>query len=170
MTMKRVEIFDRDGTLTCSLHRTVIDENGLLDLGHWLESYTAENVAKDELLPTADYYKECLNNPEVYTVIITVAMLPQFDIDNIMETLGLPDKLIFPTKNVGNFGAEWKVKALAFLTTLKQFAGLPKFFHEDNLKYMSKVCDAYGWTGHYYPSGYGVAGVKNVPPDLKTME
>ena len=134
-----------------------------------MNNYTAENVSKDELLPTADYYKQCLNNPEVYTVIITVAMLPQFDIDNIAETLGLPDKLIFPTKNVGNLGAQWKVKALAFLNTLKQFSGLPKFFHEDNLKYMSAVCDAYNWTGHYYPSGYGVTGVKNVPADLETQ-
>ena len=167
--IKRVEIFDRDGTLTCSLHRTIIDETGLLDLGHWLENYTSENVAKDVLLPTADYYKKCLNNPEVYTVIITVAMLPQFDIDNIEKTLGLPDKLIFPTKNVGNMGAEWKVKSLAFLNTLKQFANLPKFFHEDNLKYMSAVCDAYGYTGHYYPSGYGVAGVKNIPKTLETL-
>jgi len=167
--IKRVEIFDRDGTLTCSLHRTVIDENGLLDLGHWLDNYTAKNVEKDKLLPTADYYKKCLKNPEIYTVIITVAMLPKFDIDNIEKTLGMPDKLIFPAKNVGNLGAEWKVKSLAFLNTLKQFANLPKYFHEDNLKYMSKVCDAYNWNGHYYPSGYGVAGVKNVPENLETL-
>ena len=165
---KRVEIFDRDGTLTCSLHRTVIDENGILDLGLWLENYTAENVVNDTLLPTAKYYKECLQNPEVYVIIITVALLPQFDIDNIAETLGMPDKLIFPKKNVGNLGGAWKVRALGFLNHLKQFADLPKFFHEDNMKYLLPVCDAYGWTGHYYPSGYGVAGVKNVPHDLET--
>jgi hypothetical protein len=165
---KRVEIFDRDGTLTCSLHRTIIDDKGILDLGHWLENYTAENVQKDKLLPTADYYKQCIADPEVYTVIITVALLPQWDIDYINNTLGKPDKLIFPKKNVGNLGGAWKVRALAFLNTLKQFADLPKVFHEDNLKYLAPVCDKYGWTGKYYPSGYGVAGVKNVPDWLET--
>lgn len=165
--IKRVEIFDRDGTLTCSMHRTIVDENGLLDLGHWLASYTPENVAKDKLLPTADYYKECLDDPEVYVVIITVAQLPQFDVDNIAETLGMPDKLIFPKKNVGNRGAEWKAKSLAFLNTLKQFRDLPKDFHEDNMKYLATVCDSLGFNGHYYPSGYGVSGVKNVPKGLQ---
>jgi hypothetical protein len=37
------------------------------------------------------------------------------------------------------------------------------------MKYLTAVCDAYGITGHYYPSGYGVAGVKNVPANLETQ-
>lgn len=164
--IKRVEIFDRDGTLTCSKHRTIIDENGLLDLGHWLDNYVPEQVAKDKLLPTADYYRECLTNPEIYVVIITVAQLKPFDIDWINNVLGKPDRLIYPAENVKNGGAQWKAKCLHRFKVLKQFANVPKHFHEDNMKYLSTVCDQLGFIGHYYPSGYGVAGVKNVPAYL----
>jgi hypothetical protein len=161
--IKRVEIFDRDGTLTCSGHRTLIDENGLLDLAHWYANYKPEQVAKDKLLPTADYYRQCLKDPEVYTVIITVAQLANFDIDWINNVLGKPDKLIYPVENVGKNGGQWKAKCLHRYKVLKQFAKLPKFFHEDNITYLSTVCDQLGFTGHYYPSGYGISGVKNVP-------
>jgi len=165
--LKRIEIFDRDGTLTCSMHRTKITEQGLLDLGHWLKNHTPENVAKDKLLPTAEYYKKCVADPEVYTVICTVAMLKQADFDYFENFLGMPDKIIFPKENVKNGGADWKVRVLAMFKNLKQFANLPTFFHEDNMTYLARVCDAHGYTGHYYPSGYGIAGVCNIPKDMK---
>lgn len=167
MAIKRVEIFDRDGTLACSLHRTSIDENGLLDLGHWLANNTPEMVAKDTLLPVADYYKECVNDPEVFTVICTVVQMQDYHIDYIRQNLGMPDALIYPEKNVGNGGAAFKMRALSRYRNLKQFRDLPVHFHEDNMKYLATVCDALNFTGHYYPSGYGVAGVKNVPEGLQ---
>ena len=167
--IKRVEIFDRDGTLTCSLHRTRIDERGLLDLGHWLAHHTAENIVNDKVLPCGDYYRECVKNPEIYTVICTVARLKPADYEFIEKHLGKPDKYLFPKKNVGKKGASWKRQVLGMFKNLKQFKDLPVHFHEDNMKYLVTVCDAWGFIGHYYPSGYGIAGVTNVPADLETM-
>lgn len=165
--IKRVEIFDRDGVLACSMHRTSIDEQGLLDLGHWLANNTPEQVAKDEILPTAEYYRECVADPEVYTVICTVVQMQDYHIEFLRDNIGLPDKLIYPAHNIKNGGAAFKAAALSKYATLKQFADLPKHFHEDNMEYLGKVCDALpGFTGHYYPSGYGVAGVKNIPAGL----
>ena len=161
--LKRIEIFDMDGVLACSLHRTVINEENLLDLGHWLANNVPEQVEKDGVLPTAEYYKECLQDPEVYVIICTVRELKAHDFKWIEKNLGNPDKILYPAKNVGNSGAKFKVRALNFLTSLKQFAKLPAHFHEDNMKYLAAVCDAHRFTGHYYPSEYGVAGVFNNP-------
>lgn len=44
-------IFDLDGTLINSSHRSVTDSGGNLNLAQWIENSTPEKVAKDGLLP-----------------------------------------------------------------------------------------------------------------------
>lgn len=166
--LKKIEIFDMDGVLANTHHRTIIDENGLLDLGHWLEHNKPEFVKRDSLDIAAAYYKKCLADPSIYVVICTVRQIQQHDRDWITENLGMPDMLIYPYENVGSKGAQFKAKALQKFNQLRQFAKLPKKFHEDNAKYLTHVCNALSFTGAYYPSGYGAAGVKNVPAWLKT--
>jgi len=47
-------IFDLDNTVIDSTHRQLYKLNGSLDLDHWLENNTAENIAADKLLPLAN--------------------------------------------------------------------------------------------------------------------
>jgi len=163
---KEIQIFDLDGTLVDSSHRTPI-VNGSLDLAGYLARNTPENVLKDKPLPLARFYRECLNNPEIYTVICTVRC-PLHDGDfQSIEKLGKPNRLISPKKNIGSKGHEFKRRALGYFKNLKQFKGLPVHFHEDNIKYLSTVCDAYGYIGHYYHSGQGAASVTNIPENMK---
>ena len=56
----KIRIYDLDGTIIDSSHRARHDQNGKLDLDHWKENNTKENIFQDELLPmfwqlVADY-------------------------------------------------------------------------------------------------------------------
>ena len=50
-------IFDLDHTVIDSSHRQSTLPCGSLDLANWIENNTPENIAKDTLLPLADYWK-----------------------------------------------------------------------------------------------------------------
>ena len=55
---KRVFIFDLDGTVIDSEHRTPRDENGKLILQQWFDLATPANIAKDTLLPLASLFRK----------------------------------------------------------------------------------------------------------------
>lgn len=55
--MESVFIFDLDGTLIDSEHRTPRDENGKLILSEWLALATWENISKDTLLPLSKMFR-----------------------------------------------------------------------------------------------------------------
>lgn len=55
--MKTVFIFDLDGTLINSEHRTPRDENGRLILSEWLRLATWNNIEKDTLLPLVQIFR-----------------------------------------------------------------------------------------------------------------
>ena len=55
--MKTVFIFDLDGTLINSEHRTPRDEHGKLILDEWLKLATWENIEKDTLLPLVKLFR-----------------------------------------------------------------------------------------------------------------
>ena len=151
--LKRVEIFDMDGTLVNSEHRYRINpETGKIDLPYWKEHDTAEFISKDTLLPLANYYKKCLLDPTIYVVIATARVLKQADYDYIEKHLGMPDKIIGRPLGSMEKGAILKSKGLAFLRSLKQFRDLPGYFHEDNPDYLVAICRTFGYTGRFYPS------------------
>ena len=87
--IKRVSIYDMDGTIVCSLHRyrTVIGDNGeRIDLDYWRENeYRAMD---DSLLPLAEQYKSDLKDENCFVIIATARVLRDADNAFIRDILG----------------------------------------------------------------------------------
>lgn len=157
--IKKIKIFDLDGTLIDSLHRykTI---NNKIDLNHWRENSTPEKILKDKLLPLTTYYRKCLNDATIYTIIATARTITSADYIFIKEILGegkLPDKFIHRKndKDVRG-GADLKAKPIKSLLNLKQFKGKKIYFYDDNKKYLDSFKKIIPETILYYiPSQQG---------------
>jgi hypothetical protein len=154
--IKRVSIYDMDGTIVCSMHRyrTVIDERGeRIDLGYWREN--EYRAMEDSLLPLADQYKSDLLDPECFVIIATARILRIADMTFIQTVLGEPDYIISRPDGYEGSGAALKVNGLACFFNLKQFRDAEFTFYEDNVTYLKAVCDRFGIRGVYVPSKQG---------------
>ncbi len=151
--MKKIVIYDMDGTIVCSLHRYKTIDNKI-DLAYWRENqYKAFD---DSLLPLAEQYKSDLINPDVYVIIATARVLNQPDIDFINIKLGKPDYIISRKDNDSRSGGLLKILGLKKLFSLKQFQKVKDIiFYEDNTSYLKAVCDYFSITGVYIPSKQG---------------
>ena len=127
-----IHVFDCDGVLVDSSHRYRNLPTGSIDLDYWIANNTPENIAKDRLLPTAEVYRESLNNPEVYTVIATARQVREPDLEFFRSRLGFPQHLI--ARKIGETTPDWKLKyrALRRLLNLRQFKNRAVTFWEDN--------------------------------------
>ena len=156
--IKQIHIFDLDGTVINSLHRyKTMPCNTRIDLPFWLENANKKMITKDTLLPLAKFYKECLQDKEIYVVIATCRLANKHDLKFVNEKLGTPDKFIF---NIGELekmkGGDFKGKKLSFLNNLKQFRNAEKHFWEDNKDYLNKVAEYIpNLICHYVPSKQG---------------
>lgn len=140
--LNEIQIFDMDGTIVDSLHRYRLDpKTGKIDLDHWIKNDVPEMIAKDSLLPLAEFYKECLENPACYVVIATARNMKKADFDFIKLHLGEPDKIVYRKgRNDKRKGADLKIQGLRFLNNFKQFRDIKKrFFYEDNKDYLYPV-------------------------------
>jgi hypothetical protein len=155
--IKRVNIYDMDGTIVCSLHRyrTVIDERGeRIDLDYWREN---EHLAfRDGLLPLAKQYQRDLLDPECYVVIATARVLNKPDWLFMEHTLGLPDYVVSRPHGETAKGSKLKIQGLTVV--IETFKHLPRdsfTFFEDNVDYLKAVCDHFNIRGVYVPSKQG---------------
>ena len=156
-TIKRIRIYDMDGTVVCSLHRyrTVAASCGTekIDLQYWRENeYRAMD---DSLLPLAEQYKQDLQREDTYVVIATARVLNTPDREFIRSVLGQPDHIISRAADDTRSGGLLKVLGLQKLLNLKQFQDLDTIFYEDNTSYLKTVCDHFGIMGVYIPSKQG---------------
>jgi hypothetical protein len=152
MGIKRVSIYDMDGTIVCSLHRynTI---NGKIDLQYWRENeYKAYN---DSLLPLANQYKADLADPECYVIIATARVLREPDYKFINDKLGNPDYIISRKDGDSISGGLLKSNGLQKFFNLKNFKNAAFTFYEDNVAYLKHVCDKFNITGVYIPSKQG---------------
>ena len=154
LKMKRVAIYDMDGTIVCSLHRyqTVGDK---IDLQYWRDNeYRAMD---DGLLPLAEQYKADLANPDVFVIIATARVLHNPDRNFIASVLGQPDYIISRKNGDSRSGGLLKILGLKKLFSLKQFKKIKDtaVFYEDNTSYLKAVCDYFNITGVYIPSKQG---------------
>lgn len=152
----RVEIFDMDGTIVDSSHRyrTRVD-NGVekIDLEYWrANEYRA---MEDGILPLAQHYRNCLRDPNCYTIIATARVMGDADWQFVREILGMPNHFISRPKDSAVSGAKLKIRGLAKFANLPQFQGIPWTFYEDNIDYLKKVCDRFQCRGVYIPSKQG---------------
>lgn len=158
MTIKRINVYDMDGTIVCSQHRYKLKENNKIDLEHWRKNSTEEKIFQDKLLPLAEQYKKDLQNPEVYVIIATARACEPNDATYkfIAQGLGMPDKFIHRRGNKDNRkGAYLKITSIRPLLNLRQFKNAVVHIFEDNIDYMNELCLALNGIGHYIKSEQG---------------
>ena len=155
--IKRVAIYDMDGTIVCSMHRyrTIKDDKGVtrIDLPYWRENeYRAYN---DSLLPLAEQYKNDLADPACYVIIATARVLSDPDDCFIRDKLGPPDHIISRPAGDTTSGALLKIRGLYRFFNLPAFKEAHFTFYEDNLEYLRAVCQRFKIRGVYVPSLQG---------------
>jgi hypothetical protein len=156
MAIKRIRIYDMDGTIVCSLHRyrTIIDDRGeRIDLEYWREN--EYRALDDSLLPLAEQYRQDVADPECYTIIATARVLGEPDMQFIRETLGEPDYIVSRKSGDTQSGRTLKIGGLAKFFNLVNFQTDDVIFYEDNADYLKAVCDRFGIRGVYIPSRQG---------------
>lgn len=156
MAIKRIRIYDMDGTIVCSLHRyrTIIDDRGeRIDLEYWREN--EYRALDDSLLPLAEQYRADLADPECYVIIATARVLGEPDMQFIRETLGEPDYIVSRKSGDTQSGRTLKIGGLAKFFNLVNFQTDDVVFYEDNAEYLKAVCDRFGIRGVYIPSRQG---------------
>lgn len=159
--MKRIRIYDMDGTIVCSLHRyrTIMCEDGAerIDLQYWRDNQ--HKALDDSLLPFHEQYKQDKECPDTFTVIATARVMNTADWQMVGEKVGAPDHFISRAANDSRSGGLLKILGLKRLFALKQFHGISDIvFYEDNASYLKTVCDYFadkGMTGVYRPSQQG---------------
>lgn len=156
MQIKRVSIYDMDGTIVDSLHRyrTIVDDNGeRIDLEYWRENeYRAFD---DTLLPMAEQYKRDIQDSECYVIIATARVMNEPDWKFVEEKLGMPDYFISRPKDSNISGKTLKINGLAKFFNLVNFKDAEFTFYEDNIQYLKAVCDRFNIRGVYVPSKQG---------------
>ena len=154
--IKRVAIYDMDGTIVDSLHRyrTIVDEKGeRIDLNYWREN--EPKAYDDSLLPLANQYKADLADPECYVIIATARVMHEPDWKFVNDKLGNPDYLISRPEGCTTSGGLLKIAGLAKFFNLNNFKGAEFVFYEDNVHYLKAVCDRFNIKGVYIPSKQG---------------
>lgn len=154
--IKRVSIYDMDGTIVCSMHRykTIIDDNGeRIDLQYWRENEF--RAMDDSLLPLASQYRADLNDENCYVIIATARVLHTADNTFIAEILGEPDYIISRSEGDTSSGGKLKIAGLSKFFNLVTFRDAEFTFYEDNTTYLKAVCDRFNIRGVYVPSKQG---------------
>lgn len=154
--IKKVRIYDMDGTIVDSSHRyatKIVDGVERIDLDFWLDNL--DKTSQDTLLPLAKQYQKDLLNPETYVIIATARTLRQDDNLFIIEKLGLPDYIISRKEGDTQSGTTLKIKGLQKFKNLKSFRNAFWTFFEDNTEYLKGVCDYFKINGVYVPSNQG---------------
>ena len=157
MTIKRVEIYDMDGTIVDSTgrYRTMINADGkeVIDLAYWRANEF--RAMEDKLLPLAEKYKADLADSECYVIIATARVLYEADYKFINEILGKPDYIISRKPDSNISGGLLKINGLSKFFNLRNFKNAAFTFYEDNTSYLKAVCDKFNIRGVYIPSKQG---------------
>ena len=154
--IKRVAIYDMDGTIVDSSHRyrTITDENGTrIDLDHWRENEF--RAMDDGLLPMFEQYRQDLKDENCYVIIATARVMNAPDWQFVNEILGMPDYFISRRNGDSQSGKTLKINGLAKFFNLVTFKNAEFVFYEDNISYLKAVCDRFNIRGVYIPSVQG---------------
>jgi hypothetical protein len=152
--IKRVAVYDMDGTIVCSLHRYRTMPCGTkIDLEYWRAN--EDKAYNDSLLPLANQYKADLADPNCYVIIATARVIRSEDMRFINDKLGMPNHIISRKDGDSISGGLLKVKGLKKFFNLKNFKNATFTFYEDNVNYLKTVCDTFNITGVYIPSFQG---------------
>ncbi len=150
--IKRVQVYDMDGTIVCSLHRyrTIGDK---IDLDYWRANEF--RAYDDSLRELAAQYKADLADPNCYVIIATARVIRDEDMRFIKDKLGMPDYIISRKDGDSISGGLLKIKGLQKFFNLRNFKNAEWTFYEDNVSYLKAVCDKFNIRGVYVPSNQG---------------
>lgn len=153
MAIRKVSIYDMDGTIVDSTHRYRVTSENKIDLQFWRDN---QHLAmQDSLLPMAEQYKKDLADNGCYVIIATARVMGELDNKFVDEILGKPDYLISRMEGDTISGGLLKINGLAKFFNLKNFANAEFTFYEDNATYLKTVCDRFNIRGVYIPSKQG---------------
>lgn len=144
--MRKLAIYDLDGTVINSLHRYRTLENNKIDLQYWHDNCTDEKIAMDTLLPLADTYKRDLEDSNTMVAIATARTMQVGDANYkyISENLGIPH-YIFHRKQ----GDERKgviLKTTEILNNIKRLSEFDNIrIYEDNKEYLDGMKEILGF-------------------------
>ena len=132
---KGIAIFDLDETVIDSKHRTPNNPDGTLNLAAYMENHTAENVAKDKLLPLANSIKNLYESGKIYIVICTARDMKDCDYKFLADN-GIKYHLIMSRDKAKKAhykmsDGDYKTTWLKMLFNLRQFKNLPKIMWDD---------------------------------------
>ena len=127
----RIVIYDLDGTIIDSTHRIKLHKNGSLDLIHWKQNSTKEQIFKDNLLPL---YWQLVSDYKSgnYVVLCTARELGKYDYEYIHSMGIYYDKIISRPKNNITVDHILKARQLRYFWQLKPFRKIHKTFYDDN--------------------------------------
>lgn len=152
--IKRLSIYDMDGTIVCSMHRYKTMPCGTkIDLSYWrANEYRAYN---DSLLPLHAQYLADLADNECYVIIATARIIRNEDLRFINDILGMPNHIISRKENDSRSGGLLKVLGLKKFFNLKNFKQAKAVFYEDNKEYLNAVTSYFKIEGVFIPSNQG---------------
>tara|TARA_B100000214_G_scaffold374388_1_gene356976 strand:- start:814 stop:1281 length:468 start_codon:yes stop_codon:yes gene_type:complete len=137
--MKKVMIFDLDGTVVNSEWRTPRKKSGSVDISKWVDLATPSNVAKDTLLPLAKVMKKAIASKD-FVVVATARVFTDADKKFLVDNGINPNIVISRSiKELKKPDADLKWNKLNRLFNLKQFKNVPKVMFEDNGSVLSKM-------------------------------
>lgn len=151
--MKRINIFDIDGVIACTLHRFRV-VNGKLDLKHWQEN--RHLAFRDSLLPESENYRLSCNNTNNYTIIATARDMHPAEWEWFQRNLPMPDHFIFRKPGDTRPSAEQKLSGLRKILSLKQFRDIPKYYYEDTPAVLHYISAELGLNPVLIPSKQGI--------------
>lgn len=145
--MKKIHIWDLDGTIIDSSHRIQYDEGGKLDIRYWIENSTPQKIRQDKLMPHSEHYLASLEDENVITVIATARAMTIFDIAYINDFLGKPDYFVYRLE--GDSRPDYEVKNEGLEKIIDKNNDVERVvFWDDNLTNIKKVNNMIYDKGH----------------------
>lgn len=134
----KICIYDLDGTIIDSSHRTKYMENGELDLANWIENNTKENIFKDDLLPM---YWQLRSDYEQGNIIVlcTARELGKWDYEYIHQMGIYYDYIISRPKGISTKDEILKKAQLRHFWNFKQFKKMSKTFADDRQENLDEI-------------------------------
>lgn len=127
--MKNIIIFDLDGTVIDSEHRTPTNPDGTLDLHGYFRLRNRENIFKDTLLPLANEMRRLAEDN--YIIVSTSRSIDENDLE-FMRKNKLPYNKFFSRRWQDAQGdASLKLNKLRSFLNLRQFRDKPCYMFDD---------------------------------------
>lgn len=153
-SIKRIAIYDLDGTVIDSSHRYRTGPCGTkIDLEYWREN--EYKAMQDKLLPLYEQYRIDIHDEECYVIVATARVMNSPDWEFVNTILGTPNYFISRKSGDTRSGSKLKIAGLQKFFNLKQFRKAEAIFYEDNTSYLKAVCDHFNIRGVYIPSVQG---------------